>query len=71
VSTSAIRRKDGAGLDAADALMARMFAGGTERDERPESKAVQEMDERMKQKGKRRGSAATSFVLMQQLSRKT
>lgn len=61
--------KDGAGLDAADmALSKRLEEEYEKRDERLKSKAVQEMDERMKQKERDEEAQRRASSLMQQLS---
>jgi hypothetical protein len=69
VSTLPAIGKDGAGLDAADSLMSQRLAEEYEkRDERLKSKAVQEMDERMKQKERDEEAKKRASSLMQQLS---
>jgi hypothetical protein len=69
VSTLPAIGKDGAGLDAADALMAKRLTEEYEkRDERLKSKAVQEMDERMKQKERDEEAQRRASSLMRQLS---
>jgi hypothetical protein len=61
--------KDGAGLDTADLSFSRRLAEEYEkRDERLKSKAVQEMDERMKQKERDEEAQERASSLMQQLS---
>jgi hypothetical protein len=69
VSTLPEIGEDGAGLDAADLLLSKRLAEEYEkRDERLKSKAVQEMDERMKQKERDEEAQKRASSLMQQLS---